>query len=235
MSLIGLKFVFLLNMLKFKAKICIIEDDRDLNDLLTLKLKSNAYEILSLFDFKELQNVLDEQEIDLLIVDRNLPSGDSLEKIKNLRKQGYKEPVIFLTAKTLHKDLLEGFEGGCDDYICKPFEFDELLLRIKAVLKRYKKDEEKLFYKDFILDTINRDFFYKDELIELSNLDYELIKCLFENQNILLSRQFLSENVWKDDTTNDKTINIALTRLRKKIPKLQTHIKSIRGVGYKLC
>lgn len=220
-------------MLKFK--ILIIEDDADLNELLVLKLKLSGYEVVSLVDFFGVEDLLDNEQIDLLIVDRNLPSGDSLEKIRDLREQGYKEAVIFLTAKALHQDLLEGFENGCDDYVCKPFDFNELLLRIKAILKRHKKDEEKLTFDNFILDLANYEFFYKNQKLEISNLDYELLKCFFENQNTLLTRQFLSESVWKDDTTSDKTINIALARLRNKFPKLKDHIISVRGIGYKLC
>ncbi|ECT4084948.1 TPA: response regulator transcription factor [Campylobacter jejuni] len=220
-------------MLKFK--ILIIEDDIDLNELLVLKLKSSGYEVISLADFFGVEDLLDNEQIDLLIVDRNLPSGDSLEKIQDLREQGYKEAVIFLTAKALHQDLLEGFESGCDDYVCKPFDFNEFLLRIKAILKRHKKEEEKLSFGDFILDLANYEFFYKNQKLEISNLDYELLKYFFENPNTLLTRQFLSESVWKDDTTSDKTINIALTRLRNKFPKLKDHIISVRGVGYKLC
>lgn len=220
-------------MLKFK--ILIIEDDVDLNELLVLKLKLSGYEVVSLVDFFGVEDLLDNEQIDLLIVDRNLPSGDSLEKIRDLREQGYKEAVIFLTAKALHQDLLEGFENGCDDYVCKPFDFNELLLRIKAILKRHKKDEEKLTFDNFILDLANYEFFYKNQKLEISNLDYELLKCFFENQNTLLTRQFLSESVWKDDTTSDKTINIALARLRNKFPKLKDHIISVRGIGYKLC
>lgn len=220
-------------MLKFK--ILIIEDDVDLNELLVLKLKLSGYEVVSLVDFFGVEDLLDNEQIDLLIVDRNLPSGDSLEKIRDLREQGYKEAVIFLTAKALHQDLLEGFENGCDDYVCKPFDFNELLLRIKAILKRHKKDEEKLTFDNFILDLANYEFFYNNHKLEISNLDYELLKCFFENQNTLLTRQFLSESVWKDDTTSDKTINIALARLRNKFPKLKDRIISVRGIGYKLC
>ncbi len=218
-----------------KSKILIIEDDADLNDLLALKLKANHYQIFSLLDFNGVEDLLDKEQIDLLIVDRNLPSGDSLNKIKELRKQGYKEAVIFLTAKALHQDLLEGFESGCDDYMCKPFDFNELLLRIKAILKRHKNEEEKLIFHGFMLDLVNYEFFYKNEKLEISNLEYELLKCFFQNQNTLLTRHFLSESVWKDDTTSDKTINTALIRLRNKFPKLKEHIISVRGVGYKLC
>lgn len=125
-----------------KFKILIIEDDKDLNDLLVYRLNLSGYELISLSDFQGVEDLLDNEQIDLLIVDRNLPSGDSLEKIQNLREQGYQEEIIFLTAKALHQDLLEGFKSGCDDYICKPFDFNELLFRIKAILKRRNKEED---------------------------------------------------------------------------------------------
>jgi len=216
------------------SKILLIEDDKDLNELLSLRLKSQGYELLSLFDFLNLENLL-EEEIDLIIADRNLPSGDILPFILNLRKRGYDEPVIFLTAKTLQSDILQGFESGCDDYITKPFDFNELLLRIKALLKRSKKQSEKLIYKEFSLDLENHELFMKDEKLKISNLDYELLRCFFENKGILLSRHFLSENVWQNDSISDKSINIAITRLRNKIPKLKDYIQNVRGVGYKLC
>ncbi|TQR34601.1 DNA-binding response regulator [Campylobacter sp. MIT 99-7217] len=218
-----------------KARILIIEDDEDLSQLLALKLRSNTYDIVTLFDFVGIEDLLSKESFDLVLIDRNLPSGDSLEKLKILRKKGFIEPVIFLTAKTLHEDLLDGFEGGCDDYICKPFKFNELLVRIKALLKRSQRVFDKLNFKNFILDLENRNLFHDDREIKLSNLEFELLKCFFENQNTLLSRQFLSENVWQNDLTSDKSINIALSRLKNKLPQIKTHILSIRGVGYKLC
>lgn len=218
-----------------KSKILIIEDDKDLNELLSLKLKSKAYEVYSLFDFEGIEELLDATDFDIVIADRNLPSGDFVRKLKELRKQGYKEVVILLTAKALHKDMLDGFEYGCDDYICKPFDFNELYLRIKAILNRQNKALEKLYFKDFTLNLKSYEFFYLKQKIEISNLDFELLQCFFHYPNTLLTRQFLSENVWKDDSTNDKTINIALTRLKTKIPMLKPYIQSIRGIGYKLC
>ena len=220
-------------MSSFKAKILLIEDDKDLSDLLSLKLGLNSYEVKAIYDFVGVEDLLINEGFDLLIVDRNLPSGDSLEKIKALRKEGFTEAVIFLTAKSLQENLLEGFESGGDDYIFKPFEFSELLARIKALLKRTLKSFELLKFKDFILDCENQKLKFEDNEFMLSNLEFRLLKCLFENTNTLLSREFLSENVWQS-FTNDKTINIALSRLKQRIPNLKEHIKSIRGVGYEL-
>ncbi|MBF7044723.1 response regulator transcription factor, partial [Campylobacter volucris] len=181
----------------------------------------------------DLENFLDENDIDLIIMDRNLPSGDSVELIKQIRKKGYDESVIFLSAKTLQSDILDGFEQGCDDYICKPFDFNELLFRIKAVTKRNKIQKEEIVCGDFILHFEERKLNYKNQIIQnLSTLDIELLKCFFTYKNQLLSRQFLSEQVWKNDTTSDKTINTAIVRLKQKIPQIKEKIIAVRSVGY---
>ncbi|WP_291953145.1 response regulator transcription factor [Campylobacter sp.] len=213
----------------------LIEDDKDLNELLCFRLKQENINVFSFFDFLNLESFLDDNDIDLIIMDRNLPSGDSIEMIKKMRKKGYEENVIFLSAKTLQKDILDGFEQGCDDYICKPFDFNELLFRIKAVSKRNKIQKEKIICGDFILYFEERILYYKDKNINLTTLDTELLKCFFTHKNQLLNRQFLSEQVWKNDLTSDKTINTAIVRLKQKIPQIKEKIISIRSVGYKFC
>lgn len=218
-----------------REKILLIEDDKDLNELLVFKLKSQNYDVIFDYDIEDIEKKLDSDDFSLLIIDRNLPSGDSLKKINQLRKYGYNEPIILLTAKSLHQDLIDGFENGCDDYIFKPFDFKELLLRIQVILKRTKINTQRLFFKRFILDLNNKELFFENNKIELSKLEFELLKCFFENQNSLLTRHFLSENVWQDDITTDKTINTAILRLKNKIPSIKNHIVSIRGSGYKLC
>ncbi|TDJ81525.1 response regulator transcription factor [Campylobacter volucris] len=214
----------------------LIEDDKDLNELISFRLKQENINVFSFFDFFDLENFLDENDIDLIIMDRNLPSGDSVELIKQIRKKGYDESVIFLSAKTLQSDILDGFEQGCDDYICKPFDFNELLFRIKAVTKRNKIQKEEIVCGDFILHFEERKLNYKNQIIQnLSTLDIELLKCFFTYKNQLLSRQFLSEQVWKNDTTSDKTINTAIVRLKQKIPQVKEKIVAVRSVGYKFC
>ena len=216
-------------------RILLVEDDSDLNELLTLGFKSLSYEVHSFLNLDCVKTCLDENEIDLLILDRNICGEDALNFVKSLREEAYNEPVIFLTAKALKRDILEGFESGCDDYVCKPFDFDELLLRMKALLKRSKRQNSKISFKNILLDIENRQCFEDNQEVKVSNLEFELLKCFFENKNVLLTRQFLSENVWLDEFTNDKSINIAITRLRNKFKVLKEQIHSIRGVGYKLC
>lgn len=213
-------------------KIVLIEDDKDLNELLCLHLENEGMSVQSFLDMPDLEDVL-ESRVDALIIDRNLPSGDSLKTIQRLRKVGYEEPVIFLTAMTKQEEIYKGFEGGCDDYLCKPFEIKELILRLKALFRR--KLQKQFQYRDFILLLEQRECIYEGKNIALSTLEFELLRCFFEHKNEILTRQFLSENVWKNDTTSDKSINIAITRLKQKFPNLRDKILSIRGMGYKLC
>lgn len=213
--------------------VVLIEDEKDLNELICLALRAEGMSVKSFLDMPDLAEILDDERIDALIVDRNLPSGDSIKAIAKMRQEGYEEPVIFLTAKVKQEEVFEGFERGCDDYICKPFEMRELLLRLKALTRR--KLRNCIQYKDFVLFLDRRECSYRGEKIVLSSLEFELLRCFLENKNELLSRQFLSENVWKNDTTSDKSINIAIKRLREKFPLFRDHIHSIRGVGYQFC
>lgn len=213
--------------------IVLIEDEKDLNELICLYLRQEGMSVQSFLDMPNLEEILQEGRVDALIVDRNLPSGDSITSIQRLRKLGYEESVIFLTAKARQEEVYEGFERGCDDYICKPFEMRELLLRLKALARRKLKD--RLQYGDCVLLLEERGCLYMGKRVVLGALEFELLRCFFENRQEVLSRQFLSENVWKNDTSSDKTINIAITRLKQKLPFLKDVIESIRGVGYRLC
>lgn len=219
-----------------QGAIVLIEDDVDLNTLLAARLRAKGYEVFAYTDTSAVKSLLDEKNIDLMLVDRNLPLGkDGIDFVAALRKHGYNEPVIFLTAKTLQSDILQGFEQGGDDYITKPFDFNELCLRIKALLKRSKKQVERLHFKDIMLDLGARECVCGGQRLILSSLEFELLRFFLENKGEILSRQELSEAVWGELDTNDKAINIALTRLRAKLPALKAHIQSIRGVGYRLC
>ncbi|WP_428845612.1 response regulator transcription factor [Helicobacter kayseriensis] len=213
--------------------VVLIEDEKDLNELICLHLMQEGISVQSFLDMPDLEEVLHEGRVDALIVDRNLPSGDSIKSIQKLRKLGYEESVIFLTAKARQEEVFEGFEKGCDDYICKPFEMKELILRLKAMMRRKLKN--RLQYGECVLLLGERECFYEGKSVSVSGLEFELLRCFFENKNETLSRQFLSESVWKNDTTSDKTINIAITRLKQKFPFLKEKILPIRGLGYRLC
>jgi len=172
-------------------------------------------------------------------VDRNLPGVEGSEFVENLRKKGFSQAVIFVTAKNSDTHIEEGFLRGCEDYVTKPYNMKELLLRIKAILARTAPTSKNtLSYRDLILDLEAHRLSVNDKDVELTKLEFDLLKTMIENKTAVLSREFLLEHVWKNDEFfQDKTVNVAINRLKQKIDptKEKEYIKSIWGVGYSLC
>ncbi|BAF70859.1 response regulator transcription factor [Nitratiruptor sp. SB155-2] len=219
-----------------KPKIVIIEDERDLLELLEYKL-SKEFEVEGFLSTKKVREFLDEEDVDLLIVDRNLPTEEGSEFVASLRKEGNDIPVIFLTAKDQEKDVEEGFIRGADDYITKPFNFNELILRIKAVLRRYKPQlQDHIEYKDIVMIPSSNEVFVDGNPIHLTKLEFRLLMEFVANAGRVLSRDHLLENVW-GDMKQERSVNVAIKRLKEKIDpnKEKNYIESVRGVGYKLC
>ncbi|PSM53125.1 two-component system response regulator [Campylobacter blaseri] len=222
-----------------KAQILILEDEEDLLELIEYNLQKANFETIGFLNHKYVESFLQEEGGDLMIVDRNLPNCEGSEFVVSLRKKGYEIPVIFLTAKDKDKDIEEGFLRGGDDYMTKPFNMNELILRIKAILTRTSPSvSEILKYKDLTLDLTKRKLFIDKDEVVLTKLEFDLLKTLIQNKNIVLKREYLLENVWEEDEIlQDKTVNVAINRLTKKIDpnKTKNYIKSIWGVGYILC
>jgi DNA-binding response OmpR family regulator len=219
-------------------EIVIIEDDEDILELIEYHLLKANYAVTGFLSTDRVESFLEEEDISLMIVDRNLPNVEGSEFISELRDKGYDIPVIFLTAKDKDSDIDEGFERGADDYITKPFRVKELLFRIEAILRRFGLKEQKMLkYRDLLLDTNKRTLTIGDRVIELTNLDFNLIYTFIKNINRPLQREFLRE-CWGDnrDDAHEKTINVAINRLRKKIDPdgSKEYIVPVWGIGYKL-
>ncbi|MBE0491285.1 MAG: response regulator transcription factor [Sulfurospirillum sp.] len=218
--------------------ILIIEDEEDILELIEYNLQKNGFETFGFLSTKNVTKLLDEESIDLMIVDRNLPKVEGSEFVKELRKKGNNTPVLFLSAKDKDADIQVGFERGGDDYMTKPFNMKELILRIKAILARTKpKLQTHMCYRDINLNLQSRKVFITGKEIDLTKLEFELLKTLIENKTVVLNREFLLNHVWKDETFfQDKTVNVAINRLKKKIDPdgSKEYIKSIWGVGYSL-
>ena len=222
-----------------KQSILIIEDEEDLLELLEYHLQKEGYETLGFLNTKNVEKCLNEEPIDLLIVDRNLPGIEGSEFVESLRKKGFTQAVIFVTAKNSDINVEEGFLRGGDDYVTKPYNMKELLLRIKAVLARTSPQNNALLsYRDLVLDLNAHTLHVDTKAVELTKLEFDLLRTLIENKSSVLSREFLLEHVWKnDDFFQDKTVNVAINRLKEKIDpdKNKEYIKTVRGVGYTLC
>lgn len=220
-----------------ESLIVVIDDEEDMLDLLEYNLTKAGYEVLGFLNTSKIEQLLNEENVDLLIVDRNLPGIEGSEFIKNLRLKGYNNSVIFLSAKTSMNEQLEGFEAGGDDYITKPFEINNLLARIKAVLKRTKKKADIYKFKDIFINLTNAEVLVDNTNVELTKLETNLLVEFIKNKNILLTRDYLLSAIWNDENSSEKTVNIAIKRLREKIDptREKKYIKSIRGEGYMLC
>ncbi|WP_198304232.1 response regulator transcription factor [Arcobacter vandammei] len=219
--------------------ILIIEDEEDLLELLEFTLQKEDFETIGFLSINEnIKKILDEEKIDLILMDRNLPNIEGTTYIKELRNSGYQNPVIYLTAKDKQSDILDGFEAYADDYITKPFNINELIARVKAVIKRSNKECETLKVRDILYNFSNKSFSIDDKTLELTQLETNLLLEFIKNQNILLSREYLLENIWKDSLDKqEKTVNVAIKRLKDKIDLKgeKNYIKAIRGEGYIFC
>lgn len=218
-------------------KILIIEDDYEILKLAKLYLEKEGYEILSSYNANDGIKKFYEENPDLVILDIMLPDFSGIKVLEELKKEK-DVPIIIITAKGEEDDKIIGFKKGADDYITKPFSFKELVLRVKAVLKRYG-DIDFIKYKD--LEIYPTKFkIYKNKLeIKLSSLEFKIFITLYKNKGKVVSRDNILDSIYGfyGEPVIDRSIDVHITNLRKKLnddPKNPKYIETIRGVGYRL-
>ena len=223
-----------------KTKILIVEDDKNMGFLLTENLKISGYKVVLCKDGNSGLNEFN-NTFDLCIFDIMLPGRDGIDLAIKIRERNKEIPIIFLTAKSLDKDKIEGFKAGCDDYVTKPFNVEELLWRIKALLKRtgcYPESNKTNIYKfgNYVFNFAERKLFINEQSKKLSAKEAGLLKILVENINNVVSRSIILKTIWgRDDYFVSKTLDVYLTKVRKLINKDQSiEILNIHGLGYKL-
>ena len=224
------------------TKVLLIEDDPSLTVLVQYNLEQAGYDVAVEMDGEDgLFNALTNKP-DIILLDWMLPNLSGIEICRRVRrdKNIQNTPIIMLTARGEEDDRILGLDTGADDYITKPFNMKELLLRVKSILKRTSKKlhEGKLAYRDLLLDKSMRTLSVDGELIEVTKLEFDLLSEFIMNKNSVLERDFLLENVWGDSENYQyKTVNVAINRLKEKIDPTKTkeYIQTVRGVGYKLC
>ena len=219
--------------------ILIVEDEEDILELLEYTLQKEGYETIGFLNIdKNVRNVLNEEQVDLIIMDRNLPGIEGTSFINEIKQQGFTNPVIYVTAKDRDEDIIEGFDSHADDYITKPFNLKELCARVKAVIKRSSKDIDILKVKDIVYKASNKKFYIDENEIELTHLEHDLLLEFIKNKDILMTREHLLNSVWQDSfEKKEKTVNVAIKRLKAKIDPEgeKDYIRSIRGEGYIFC
>lgn len=219
--------------------IYIVEDDTAIKELESYALINSEFSVQGFERGKELFDALTIKIPALILLDIMLPDEDGIHILKKIRStMAYRDiPVIMVTAKTTEIDAVKGLDMGADDYITKPFGVMELVSRVKAVLRRTQKAEHQqiLIYKNIVIDEAQHKVFVDDEEIELTFKEYEVLKLLIINKGIVLTRDKIMESIWGYDfEQGNRTVDVHIQSLRKKVKSAGVHIKTIRNVGYKV-
>lgn len=219
-------------------KLLIVDDEKELLNALAVILKKNGYTFDLVNDSREVKTYLDEFNYDLIIMDIMMPYLDGYTLVKQIRDEKIDTPIILLSAKSELFDKIKGLDLGADDYITKPFSSEELLARIRVILRRkYGKTDNNLIYKDLILDQDSCILKCNDNSIELSGKEFQIIQLLMLNPTKIYSIDELLEKVWDVNSYPDVSfLWVYISALRKKLDKLNSTltIKSTRGLGYSL-
>ncbi len=215
-------------------KICLVEDEINLNNIVKAYLENAGYEVISFYNGRDAINYVG-NNISLWILDIML--GDDIsgyDIIKKIREKDEIVPVIFTSARDQELDKIIGLELGSDDYITKPYSPKELVLRVNNMIKRvYSKNQSKTIYETYEIDKERRIILEENKEINLTTLEYDLVLFFIDNKNKSFSREEILKNVWGTDYFgNDRVVDDLIRRVRKKLPKL--NINTLYGFGYRL-
>ena len=216
--------------------ILVVEDDKNLRKLVTTYLQRNKYNTYEATNGEEALNVLDQSYIDLIVSDIMMPKMDGYELIKSLREAKYDVPILIITAKSEIEDKKEGFLLGADDYMVKPIDIEEMLLRIQVLLRRSKSaSEKKIQIGDLLLNYNQLSVIKKDKVYNLAQKEFYLLYKLLSTPNTIFTRQELIEEVWGLESDSDyRTVDVHIKRIREKMKDVdEFEIVTIRGIGYK--
>lgn len=221
-------------------KILVIEDERDISDLVTHYLEKEGYRVAAVRNGAEGLRQVKSELPDLLILDLMLPEVDGLEICRQVRSNSktVSLPLIMLTAKGEEIDRVVGLEMGADDYISKPFSPKELVARVKALLRRVERRKVspvRHVYGGLVLEQARHEVTFQDKEISLTAKEFSLLQQLLENRGRVLTREVLLDRVWGYDAdVTTRTVDVHIRRLREKIPILSKAIRTVKSLGYKL-
>ncbi len=216
--------------------ILVVEDNKVLNDMISTKLKLESYNVYSAFDGEEALNTLDSEYIDLIISDIMMPGIDGYELTKSLRDINSTIPILMISAKNQIEDMERGFDSGTDDYMIKPINMQEMILRVKALLRRSQiANEKKLKVGSTILDYDALTIKTENTIYNMPPKEFYLIFKLLSSPNKIFTRMELMDEIWGMDTDiDDRTIDSHIKKLRRKFDNCSDfEIITVRGLGYK--
>jgi DNA-binding response OmpR family regulator len=223
--------------------VLLVEDEAELADTLVDGLKSNDYRVHHATDAEEALAKTSSHRYDAMIVDWMLPGMDGPDLVRKLREDDYAAPILMLTVRDSVEDRVEGLESGADDYLTKPFSFEELLARVRALLRRPAdwKSIDNLELGPLEISTATREVSISDHQVDLRKKEFDLLRLLAEESPSVVSRSSIAERVWGTEYVSDNAIDVTVSGLRQRIGKAMeedddkpVRLETIRGVGYRL-
>ncbi len=219
------------------TRILVVEDQRSLLRNLVRGLEEEGYEVVPAASVSEARAAIARQP-DVLVLDLMLPDGSGVELLKQLRGEGLRQPILILTARDSVDDRVEGLDAGADDYLVKPFSFNELLARLRALLRRGSLEQQAILRVEGLeIDRLKRLATRNGLALELSNRQFELLSYLMQHANTVVNREMIARDVWRESTaTWTNVIEVHIAQLRRKIerPEWPPLLHTIRGQGYLL-
>ena len=224
-----------------KIKLLLVEDEVFLGQIVRETLQKQGFDVLHETDGRNVLKTFKNFKPDICVFDIMLPNIDGFTLVEEIRKTDKQTPIIFLTAKSMSEDVVRGFEKGCNDYMRKPFSIDELIARIKALMKRsyytlttFSNEEYEL--GKYTFNYLKQELVTETEIIRLTNREADLLKLLVQNKNSILDKKATLIALWGDDSFfNGRSMDVFITKLRKYFNEDKTiEILNVRGQGYKL-
>ncbi len=219
-------------------RVLVVEDEKDLNSIICSKLVKEGYNVDACYDGQAALDYMEAENYDGAIMDIMIPNKDGITVLREMRNAGIQVPVLFLTAKTETQDIVRGLDAGASDYMTKPFEFSELMARLRVMLRTQNPVNENVINcGSLVVDMNNRQAIRDGKVIDLTVREYAILEYLARNRNVVVTREQIRVNIWNiDDDVNSNVIDVYIRYLRRKIDDNYEEklIHTIRGVGYKL-
>lgn len=225
-------------------KILIVDDDKNICEILEFNLKNEGFAVTCAHSAEQALGIISQNSFSLILLDVMMGEMSGYKMSEKLRNENINTPIIFITAKDTENDMLTGFSVGGDDYISKPFSIKEIIARIRAVLKRTvyaddnkvessKTQSSKLQFASLTIDLQDKTLYIDGEEVALTKTEFEILALLAENTERIYSRPQIMDYVWGDTLVSERTVDVHITRLRKKMGDYHTFITNRSGYGYK--
>ena len=215
--------------------VLLIEDELKVASFISKGLEEEGYSVEVAYNGAEGLQLLKANAYEIVLLDLMLPEIDGLEVLRTARSWGMTTPLLIITAKSSKEDVVRGLDTGSDDYLTKPFSFEELLARMRALLRRQaSRDAHILRYKDVTLDPFNRTLSISSKSVELTEKEFMIMELMIKNNEKPVSRREVAECVWQDGSDSTNIVDVYINFLRKKIESIskKKYIQTVRGTGY---